>query len=128
MEIMPLILDTCVFLWLLEDSEKLTIDIKKIIQENAPCYLSSISLAEIEIKRSIGKLNIPGDYRKYIDLSGLKELSYSFADSEILNKLVFYHKDPFDRMLITQALARNMTVMTGDKIFAKYPAKTIIIK
>jgi len=125
---MSLILDTCVFLWLLEDSARLTIDYKKIIQENTPCYLSSISLAEIEIKRSIGKLNIPDDYRKYIVLSGLKELSYSFADSEVLNKLFFHHKDPFDRMLIAQAIARNMTVMTGDKIFTNYPAKIIIIK
>jgi len=125
---MPLMLDTCVFLWILGDYEKLNTDIKNMIQENAPCYLSSISLAEIEIKRSIGKLDITDEYRRYIELSGLKELEYSFSDSEVLNSLTFHHKDPFDRMLIAQAISRNMTIMTGDRIFAKYPARTIIIK
>ncbi|RKX86289.1 MAG: hypothetical protein DRP58_04635 [Spirochaetes bacterium] len=125
---MPLILDTCVFLWLLQDSEKLTKDTRKIIQKNTPCYLSSISLAEIEIKRSIGKLDIIDDYRRYIKISGLKELEYSFEDSTVLNSLTFHHKDPFDRMLIAQAISRNITIITGDKIFAKYSARTIIIK
>lgn len=125
---MPLMLDTCVFLWILGDYEKLNTDIKNMIQENAPCYLSSISLAEIEIKRSIGKLDITDEYRRYIELSGLKELEYRFSDSEVLNSLTFHHKDPFDRMLIAQAISRNMTIMTGDRIFAKYPARTIIIK
>jgi len=124
---MSLILDTCVFLWILGDSEKLNLKTKNIIQENSPCYLSSISLAEIEIKRSIGKLEIPDNYRSYIDLSGLKELEYSFEDSVVLNSLTFHHKDPFDRMLIAQALSRNMTIMTSDKIFVKYPLRTIII-
>ena len=124
---MPLILDTCVFLWLLEDSKRLNSEVKNIIQKNSPCYLSSISLAEIEIKRSIGKLDIPDKYRNYIDLSGLRELEYSFKDSAILNSLPFHHKDPFDRMLISQALSRNITIITGDEIFAKYPLKTIII-
>ncbi len=124
---MSLILDTCVFFWILGDSEKLSPEVKNIIQKNSPCYLSSISLAEIEIKRSIGKLDIPDNYRSYIDLSGLKELEYSFEDSVVLNSLTFHHKDPFDRMLIAQALSRNITIMTSDKIFAKYPLKTIII-
>ena len=125
---MPLLLDSCVFLWILGDSERLNTDIKNLIKKNTPCYLSSISLAEIEIKRSISKLDIPDEYRRYIELSGLKELEYSFADSEVLNSLTFHHKDPFDRMLIAQAISRNITIMTGDKIFAKYPIKTIIIK
>jgi len=124
---MSLILDTCVFLWLLGDSEKLNLEVKNIIQENFPCYLSSISLAEIEIKRSIGKLDIPDNYRSFINRSGLKELEYGFEDSVVLNSLTFHHKDPFDRMLIAQALSRNMTIMTSDKIFVKYPLRTIII-
>jgi len=124
---MSLLLDTCVFLWILDDSKKLNSDVKNIIWENFPCYLSSISLAEIEIKRSIDKLKIPNNYRNYIFPSGLKELEYGFEDSAVLNSLIFHHKDPFDRMLIAQAIARNMTIMTGDKIFEKYPLKTIII-
>ena len=124
---MPLLLDTCVFLWLLSDSEKLNIETKKIIEENTPCYLSSISLAEIEIKRSIGKLEIPDQYRNFISISELKELEYSFVDSEVLNKLAFHHKDPFDRILIAQAMSRNITILTADKIFAKYPVRAIIV-
>ena len=125
---MPLILDTCVFLWILSDFERLNANVKNMLQENAPCYLSSISLAEIEIKRSIGKLKIIDEYCKFIALSGLKELEYNFTDSEELNSLTFHHKDPFDRMLIAQAMSRNMTIVTGDRIFKKYPVKAFIIK
>lgn len=125
---MPLLIDTCVLLWILADSEKLSENSRKEIKENSPCYVSSISLVEIEIKRSIGKLDIPGDYRNYIELSGLKELEYSFKDSEHLNKLPFHHKDPFDRMLISQAISRNLRIISADKVFNGYPAKVTLIQ
>ena len=124
---MPLLIDTCVFLWILTDSEKLNTDTRNLIEKNTPCYLSSISLAEIEIKRSIGKLDIPDQYRKYISISGLQELEYTFMDSEVLNRLPFHHKDPFDRILIAQAMSRNITIMTADKIFTKYPVRIMLI-
>ena len=124
---MPLLIDTCVFLWILTDSEKLNTDTRNLIEKNTPCYLSSISLAEIEIKRSIGKLDIPDQYRQYISISGLQELEYTFTDSEVLNRLPFHHKDPFDRILIAQAMSRNITIMTADKIFTKYPVRIMLI-
>ncbi len=67
-------------------------------------------------------------YRNYIELSGLKELEYSFKDSEHLNKLPFYHKNPFDRMLISQAISRNLKIITADKVFTEYPAKVSLIQ
>ena len=89
-------------------------------------FVSSLSLAEIEIKRSIGKLEITEDFRQAIEISGLQELAYTCNDSRNLHQLPFHHKDPFDRMLICQAMARNMPLLTADEIFSKYPLKAII--
>lgn len=121
------LLDTSIFIWLLEDSIKLKPEIKKVlVEEPGSCYVSSISIVEIELKRSIKKIVIPDDFRDFIKKSGLKALVYDIDDSQFLTKLPFHHKDPFDRMLISQAIAKNLCLITSDPVFRKYPVKIII--
>ena len=83
--------------------------------------------AEIEIKKSIGKLKIPDTYQDSIIESGIKELGFTGKDAGHLGTLPFYHKDPFDRMLIATAINNGMTIVTGDESFCEYPIQVYTI-
>jgi PIN domain nuclease of toxin-antitoxin system len=124
---MAVILDTCVYLWILEGSERLTEEVRGRLDSEFPRYVSAISFAEIEIKRSIGKVTLPENYREqFVDI-GLSPIEYTMNDSVVLSTLPFHHKDPFDRMLISQSINRNLPIVTGDSVFKKYPIKVIVI-
>ena len=113
---MRLLLDTSIIVWVLADHPSLKMETKNTISDAKICYVSSISLAEIEIKKSIGKLEITDDFIANILESGFEPLQYRFEDAGLLGKLPFHHKDPFDRMLITQAISNNITLLTSDQI------------
>lgn len=99
---------------------------KEIIQKAETCYVSSISVSEIELKRSIGKLDIPSGYVDKIVDSGLDSLSFKIKEAEILWTLPCHHKDPFDRMLISQAIADDLTILTDDSIFKQYNVPVLL--
>ncbi|MCK5342854.1 MAG: type II toxin-antitoxin system VapC family toxin [Candidatus Heimdallarchaeota archaeon] len=123
-----LLLDTCVLLWLLEGDSRI-VDNKNLISflNQRRRFFSSISIAEMEIKKSIGKLKIPDEYQDRIMESGIKELGFSREDAGHLGSLPFYHKDPFDRMLIATAINNSMIIVTGDKSFCNYPVQVYVI-
>lgn len=123
---MNLLIDTCILIWVLDNSSNLTINSKQIIQTADKRLISSISISEIEIKRSIGKLTIPDSYLQKIYESGFEELPFDFSDAYCLGKLPFFHKDPFDRMLISHAIVKGLTLLTNDKIFKKYNLPIIL--
>jgi len=118
---MKIIIDTHIFLWAISSDPKLS---KKHIQSletlSNTIYVSSISISELMIKSSIGKLQIDFDPIKIAKDSGFELLDYSVRDSMHLKTLPFHHKDPFDRMLISQAMNRNFKIMTKDSKFALY--------
>ncbi len=124
---MRLLLDTSIVVWVLADHPSLKKDAKNTILEAEICYVSSISLAEIEIKKSIGKLEMADDYIANILESGFEPLHYRFEDAGLLGKLPFHHRDPFDRMLITQAISNNLTLLTSDQILKNYDLPVILI-
>ncbi|NQU64058.1 MAG: type II toxin-antitoxin system VapC family toxin [SAR324 cluster bacterium] len=123
---MRLLLDTSIVVWVLADHPSLKKESKKTISDAEMCYVSSISLAEIEIKKSIGKLEITDDYVANILESGFEPLHYGFEDARILGKLPFHHKDPFDRMLITQVISNKLTLLTSDRILKRYDLQVIV--
>lgn len=123
---MRLLLDTSIVVWVLADHPSLKKKSKKKISDAAACYVSSISLAEIEIKKAIGKLEITDDYIENILESGFEPLHYRFEDAGLLGKLPFHHKDPFDRMLVTQAISNNLTLLTSDRILKTYDLSVIV--
>ncbi|MBA7537894.1 hypothetical protein ES705_30166 [subsurface metagenome] len=117
---MDLLIDTVILIWVLDDSANLTGSTRQIIQEADKRLISSISIVEMEIKKSIGKLVIPDLYIQKIFEAGFDELPFDFDDAHALGNLPFFHRDPFDRMLISQAIARGLTLLTNDEIFKKY--------
>ena len=117
-----LLLDTCVLLWILDDDPRITSnkEIVKLLNLNQR-YFSPISVAEIEIKASLGKLSVPDNYLDQIIKSGISEWPFRSSDARGLAGLPYHHKDPFDRMLIASALTHNLIIVTSDAVFRQYP-------
>ncbi|RYY78111.1 MAG: type II toxin-antitoxin system VapC family toxin [Moraxellaceae bacterium] len=118
---MNILIDTHIFLWLLKTPKQLSKQqVETFKNPQNQFYLSSISIAEIMIKLSIGKLVVDFDPIQAAIDSGLKLLPYQAIDAVALANLPFHHKDPFDRMLIAQAKTQNMQMMSSDTVFGLY--------
>lgn len=118
---MNLLLDTHIIIWWLNDDEQLKSIHKKLIADpNNLCYISSASIWEISIKSSLGKLKIPSSYFEILKEQGFLELSINWFHCKEIKKLPDIHRDPFDRMLISQAKIEDMTLLTVDDNIKKY--------
>ncbi len=123
---MNVIIDTHIFLWALAEPEKIEHHRKIEIETSAnTVFVSAITVAELMIKTSLGKLNIDFDPVKMAKQSGFELLEFSAADALLLGEMPYHHKDPFDRMLIAQAISRNYAMMSSDKVFERYDCKLI---
>ncbi len=122
---MDILLDTHILLWHLSDNPKLKTEKSKIIEnpENR-IFFSLVSLWEIAIKTSIGKLKITQPIDSLIPKE-IAVLGLRIAHIQKVKELLFHHRDPFDRMLIAQAMEENLTIMTDDAHFKKYDIKLI---
>ena len=123
---MKLLLDTHIFLWALSEPNRLTQ--KQVIAMEDPTntvYVSSISITEIAIKASLGKLELVFDPLDAAERSGFEMLDFSAKDALLLKDLPFHHRDPFDRMLIAQAISRKLMIATQDSIIDQYDCRTL---
>ncbi|OOS03274.1 PIN domain nuclease, a component of toxin-antitoxin system (PIN domain) [Moraxella cuniculi DSM 21768] len=124
------LLDTHVLIWLLSNPQKLSQNARAVIQnrQNA-LYYSPLSFAEMAIKASLGKLVMAEGWQKvYVDLlaaQAILPVHQDWQDSIILQKLPFLHKDPFDRMLISLALANRLSLISADGNCALYDLEVI---
>ena len=118
---MRLLLDTHVVLWWLADDRRLTAAHRVLIADASNLVLvSAMTIAEIAIKASLGKLEAPDDLLPTLETGGFDELPFESRHADLLRKLPWHHRDPFDRMLIAQAIAEQLTVLTADPHFAAY--------
>jgi PIN domain nuclease of toxin-antitoxin system len=125
---MRLLLDTHVFLWFISADGKLPSNWRDAIRDpENQVYLSVVSLWETIIKNAIGKLPLPERPETYIPKHRARHQIESFPLDERsvshLADLPAIHKDPFDRMLVCQAIEHDLTVMTVDEVFERYPAQ-----
>jgi PIN domain nuclease of toxin-antitoxin system len=123
---MKIIIDTHIFLWALADPTK--ISRQKLNALESPTniiYVSSITIAELMIKSSLGKLQIDFDPVDLAQQSGFEHLDFSGKDALLLKTLPFHHQDPFDRMLISQSIVNNFPLMTDDNKFKSYKCQVI---
>lgn len=121
-----LLLDTHTLLWWLKDDPALGLDARSLIADGAnEVFVSSASAWEMSIKRALGKLKAPDDLDRIVEDEGFTQLEISFFHAEKAGELPPLHRDPFDRMLIAQAQAEGLDIVTSDNMFEKYGVKTI---
>ncbi|MDT4952631.1 MAG: hypothetical protein QOJ02_769 [Acidobacteriota bacterium] len=121
---MKLLLDTHAFLWFIDDNPRLSAKAKALLESDADLLLSVASLWEISIKISIGKLILaqPLDVflRQQLTNNDIEMLPISLAHLGVVSTLPFHHRDPFDRLLIAQAIIEKMPVVSIDAAFDAY--------
>ena len=118
---MNLLLDTHVVLWWAED-RSLSVDaIAAIADPENEVYVSAASIWEMSIKQARGKLHVD-DAVYDVHLDGFEPLPITHAEARIAGALPDHHRDPFDRMLIAQALARGLVLVTRDAEMSRYGA------
>ena len=127
---MKILLDTCTFLWIITDDPKLSRQARKLfVDHENEVYLSVASTWEIAIKYKLGKLSLPKPPQKYIPSKRKQHDIDSLALNEeatlYLTKLPDLHKDPFDRILICQAIVEGLIILTPDELITQYPLQSM---
>jgi PIN domain nuclease of toxin-antitoxin system len=118
---MNILLDTHVLIWALENNPELSDGARNsIIRAGNMVFVSSISIWEIAIKKNLGKLETPDNLQEEIELHRFTPLQINYAHAELAGKLPDIHRDPFDRMLIAQAIIEKLTLVSRDKLIARY--------
>ena len=127
---MKILLDTCTFLWIITDDPKLSQQARKLfINPDNEVYLSVASTWEITIKYTLGKLPLPKPPEKYIPSKrqqhNIDSLPLNEEATLYLTKLPDLHKDPFDRILICQAIVAGLIILTPDELITQYPLRSM---
>jgi PIN domain nuclease of toxin-antitoxin system len=122
---MRLLLDTNAFLWWRDASPRLPDRVRDEIGDpQNEIVVSIVSFWEIAIKRGLGKLRFLDDFEAVMAEEEFDLLGINYSHLRSLDGLPLHHRDPFDRLLISQSIAENLPVATDDKIFARYRVST----
>jgi len=125
-----LLLDTHTFLWWVDDAPELTAVARRAIADvNNECCLSLASCWEMAIKSSLRKLQLAKPVERFV-ADQLAANAFTLLNIELrhaakVEKLPFHHRDPFDRLLIAQAMTEKLTVVSADKVFSDYGIKIL---
>ena len=127
---MKILLDTHAFLWAISENIRFSKNAKKAyLDSKNELFFSAVNYWEIGIKISIGKLELASDWEKIIDKeminNGIKWLDLKKEHVQGIINLEFHHRDPFDRLLISQAQYEQLVFMTIDRQIAKYNITTL---
>ncbi len=127
---MRLLLDTHTFIWFAIDSPKFSVLAKTLIEdENNEKLVSIASFWEMAIKESKGKLNLIFPLRVFIDqqlrLNSMDVLNVNLDYLEVVSALPLHHSDPFDRLLISQAIVEQIPILSADAAFDGYPIQRL---
>jgi PIN domain nuclease of toxin-antitoxin system len=125
-----LLLDTCTFLWLATGDRMISADALSLFQDpRNEAFLSAVSGWEIAVNNLLGGLRLLDPVElfvpRYRALHGIESLPLTEDSAVAVAKLPPIHRDPFDRMLVCQAMSEAMTILTPDVLIRQYPVKTI---
>ncbi|HBG07303.1 MAG: twitching motility protein PilT [Geobacteraceae bacterium GWC2_58_44] len=125
-----LLLDTHTFLWWVDDAPQLSAAVRRVIADaNNVCYLSMASCWEMSIKSSLGKLKLAKPVERFVSeqlaANGFTLLNIELRHAAKVEKLPFHHRDPFDRLLIAQAMIEKLPIVSADRAFSEYSVKVL---
>ena len=127
---MRLLLDTHTFIWFVTDSPRLSTTAKALIENDYNEKLFSVaSVWEMAIKHSIGKLNFELPFKNFVEQqmkqNSMSLLNIQFLHLDIVANLPLHHRDPFDRLIIAQAMVERIPIVGTDRIFDSYPIERL---
>ncbi len=127
---MKLLLDTSTFLWIVNDVPELSTHARELfVDPRNEVYLTSVSAWEMAVKYDLGRLPLPEPPERFVRLQreqhGIEPLPLDEEAALHLTRLPLMHKDPFDRMLICQAIMHGLVILTQDKLIYQYPVLTM---
>jgi len=126
---MRLLLDTATFLWVVSDAPELSERIRQLVVDpENDLYLSAVSAWEIAVKHALGRLPLPDPPERFVPeqrkQQGIEDLPLDEESALHLTRLPMLHKDPFDRMLVCQAITQGLLLLTPDELIIQYPVRT----
>jgi PIN domain nuclease of toxin-antitoxin system len=124
------LLDTGIWIWSIGKTEEINVAGRNILRNGQEdIYLSAVTSWEVSIKMQLGKLRLPDAPAQCVPAfaarQGLQLLSITHNHAFKVFDLPPHHRDPFDRLIIAQAIAEEMTILTADRIFANYPVEIV---
>lgn len=120
-----LLLDTHVFLWWRGEPARLTENARSRIATADIVFVSAVTAWEAAIKASLGRLDLPDTIEAGVLASGFEKLLITFSHAERVASLPIHHRDPFDRMLVAQAQAEGLTLVTHDRLLEPYEVEIL---
>lgn len=126
---MRLLLDTCTFLWIAADAPELSARARQLFEDPAnDVLLSAASCWEIAVKHALGRLPLPSPPPQFVpeqrERHAIEPLAVDEESALHVGRLPTLHRDPFDRMLVAQAIIHGLTVLGPDGLIAQYPVRT----
>lgn len=127
---MKALLDTHALLWFIHGDKRLSARSREILlDQQSKLFYSLVSIWEITIKESLGKIKLSKGWLKSIEselkVNGVLQADIDFRTFKTLNSLPFHHRDPFDRLIISQAISKDLTILSRDTVFKQYTSNVI---
>lgn len=127
---MKVLLDTCAFIWLVTDDPKLSELAREIfLNDDNELFLSAVTGFEIAVKYNLGKLRLAESPKEFVvnrmNANALTELPVSMMHALLLQNLPLHHKDPFDRLLVAQAMVNQIPLLSADQQLSAYDIKRL---
>ena len=122
---MNLLLDTHAVLWFLAGIDRLCAEARTAITTAERAYVSAATIWELSVKVARGRIEAPPDFTNRLLKNGMLPLALEWEHARVAGGLPMLHRDPFDRMLVAQAIVERLTIVTRDADIARYPVPVI---
>lgn len=122
---MNLLVDTHAVLWFVGGATELRPDARGAIESADRTYVSAASIWELAVKHALGRLLAPDDLPERLHDLGFIELALGWEHARVAGELPMHHRDPFDRMLVAQAIVERLTIVTRDDMIGRYGVPVI---